>query len=511
MTLDVQSQTEERPSRAEESLPLRGLSIAIVLLAVGARLWMACATHATGEDALIILRYAENIAHGLGFVYNPGQRVLGSTTPLYTLLLALAALLHLDAEAVGKGLNILAEGATCLLIVRLMAHPKIGAPVAGLFAALLYALSATPISISISGMETALVTCAGLAAILAYTEGRTRPLFLLAALLFLLRIDTLVLSGLLIGAHLLHLRRVPWRDLALALLLTLPWLAFATLYFGSPIPTSLVAKLTVYRGAHGASRAAILGAFAAQFTSGAFQHAVTALFTLGMVSLIRDYREAHPLRVPLLWLILYYGTMLTSHVPAFAWYFLPPWPLFLCVAALGGQTAIAAIGKILTNIDPSGSASTGFHALARLRFAALVLFGLFGLLHLHTVRAEIASAQILEDTVRKPIGLWLRAHAGPQERILLEPIGTIGYYSRRSILDLIGLVSPEVFPSYRTPAPLTDIVRRFRPEWLCLRPGEAATLQRQSPALLATDYRLTEVFANANRSVAFRLYHRVSR
>ena len=59
--------------------------------------------------------------------------------------------------------------------------------------------------------------------------------------------------------------------------------------------------------------------------------------------------------------------------------------------------------------------------------------------------------------MRRPVGLWLRGQVKPGERVLLEPIGTIGYYSRARMLDMIGLTSPEVFASYRTPAPLADI------------------------------------------------------
>ncbi|UCC50204.1 MAG: hypothetical protein JSV68_13935, partial [Anaerolineaceae bacterium] len=40
------------------------------------------------DDAYITYRYARNIALGRGFVYNVGEPVLGTTTPLYTLLLA---------------------------------------------------------------------------------------------------------------------------------------------------------------------------------------------------------------------------------------------------------------------------------------------------------------------------------------------------------------------------------------------------------------------------------------
>ena len=40
------------------------------------------------DDAYITFRYARNLAQGLGFVYNPGDHVLGTTTPLYTIVLS---------------------------------------------------------------------------------------------------------------------------------------------------------------------------------------------------------------------------------------------------------------------------------------------------------------------------------------------------------------------------------------------------------------------------------------
>ncbi len=43
------------------------------------------------DDPYITYRYAHNLAAGKGFVYNPGEQVLSTTTPLFTLLLALAA------------------------------------------------------------------------------------------------------------------------------------------------------------------------------------------------------------------------------------------------------------------------------------------------------------------------------------------------------------------------------------------------------------------------------------
>src|SRR5438105_15675116 len=42
----------------------------------------------TIDDAFITFRYSRNILEGQGFVYNPGTRVLGTTTPLFTLVMA---------------------------------------------------------------------------------------------------------------------------------------------------------------------------------------------------------------------------------------------------------------------------------------------------------------------------------------------------------------------------------------------------------------------------------------
>ncbi len=41
-----------------------------------------------GDDACITFRYAQNLAWGAGFVYNAGEHVLGTTAPLYALLLS---------------------------------------------------------------------------------------------------------------------------------------------------------------------------------------------------------------------------------------------------------------------------------------------------------------------------------------------------------------------------------------------------------------------------------------
>jgi hypothetical protein len=62
------------------------LASPLSILAVG--LWIIIGPKPI-DDAYITFRYARNLAEGIGLVYNPCEHVLGTTTPLFSLVLAL--------------------------------------------------------------------------------------------------------------------------------------------------------------------------------------------------------------------------------------------------------------------------------------------------------------------------------------------------------------------------------------------------------------------------------------
>src|SRR6185312_4860456 len=52
---------------------------------------------------------------------------------------------------------------------------------------------------------------------------------------------------------------------------------------------------------------------------------------------------------------------------------------------------------------------------------------------------------LIENGLRRQIGLWLRDHAKtPQDTVMLEPLGYIGYFSGLKMLDYPGLASKEM-------------------------------------------------------------------
>ena len=101
--------------------------------------------------------------------------------------------------------------------------------------------------------------------------------------------------------------------------------------------------------------------FAELFLHGAIRRGVTLFFSVGAILIARSAlqtliarKTARPiplpspqdidkpsvgalagLSVPVGWLVIYYAAMFASPVLAFRWYFLPPWPIFCAVAALG--------------------------------------------------------------------------------------------------------------------------------------------------------------------------------
>ena len=65
------------------------------VLLVATRIYASAVLPRGAEDAYITFRYAAHWAHGFGPVYNAGERVWGFSSPLWTLLLTLAAALRL--------------------------------------------------------------------------------------------------------------------------------------------------------------------------------------------------------------------------------------------------------------------------------------------------------------------------------------------------------------------------------------------------------------------------------
>lgn len=203
------------------------------------------------DDFLIGLRQTLNLVHDRGFSFNADQRVQTMTSPLWGLLLAPVVGLFDAFYAPIVFSLVLSFGALTFEALRHFAHPARRTVVLGVVALLLW--SKAFIDFSSGGLESPLAYLVGVAFTYALSSLHEAPenshfqrACACGGLLFLTRFDyaLIIAPPLIAAAWRVRSRRVRLRGFAVLAAVTLPWLFFATWYYGSPFPNTFYAKLT---------------------------------------------------------------------------------------------------------------------------------------------------------------------------------------------------------------------------------------------------------------------------
>jgi len=429
--------------------------VALVLLALAARLIPG---PRTVDDAYITFRYAHNLVEGRGLVYNPGERVLGTTTPLYAALLAALAWLSgwRDFPLLALGVNALAGAASVLLLYalgrRLSTRPVIGAA-----AATAWAVAPFSVSFAVGGMETDLTIALLLGAFLAHVCRRDRVTAVCAALAFLARPDTLIATAPLAldlwldGLRGQKRRLFPWPEAAIALALLAPWLIFATLYYGSPLPASLAAKSAAYRLPPTADLVRLIQHYSTPF----LEHEVLgrtwqlvgaavylALCLIGGGRILRRERRAWPV---LIYPYAYFAVFAVANPLLFRWYLSPPLPVYMLLIFEGAWTLAHDLSGLLARLRPGHPAA----AVPRALFALLLCATLASTLNAWTLHPDHGPDRPAPEMAWFELELLyaqaadvVRAQAAEGDTLCAGDIGVLGYRSGMTILDTVGLVTP---------------------------------------------------------------------
>jgi hypothetical protein len=77
--------------------------------------------------------------------------------------------------------------------------------------------------------------------------------------------------------------------------------------------------------------------------------------------------------------------------------------------------------------------------------------------------------QRYEDQVRRPAGDYLATCTPAEASIMMEPIGYIGYFSERRVIDMAGLITPAFARSYQDSAWIVETLQAFHPDYILLR------------------------------------------
>jgi hypothetical protein len=426
------------------------------------------------DDAWIHAQFARNIATGHGFSYTGDRWVAGSTSPLWTLLLAAGYLLTrsilISAIALGLLLQIL-SGAFAARLVELLTDRRDLAIAGGLIVVFCPAM----VWGSVSGMEVGLAAVLVLAGFCCYLDPRRGPGGALVAMaLFaaacLARPETLVIVAL-CALHLVARTRPFSRMLvravqvALILLAVLgPFVVFDYATTGRPLPTTFYAK----------SGPGLMRAMAER--NGALAH---RLFLTSGPDAVRQFGAT---------LIEQFGVASVA---------VPIGALAAFTPSLRRRGALLLLAAIVVSayamglIAPQRLKPENFRYTAQWLALSGVLAGAgLSILPLTRPAARVAvvaillavigrqtaqGAQLFAVSVRNieqlqvALGRWMRSSLPPDARVAVNDIGAAAYFSRREVIDLEGLVSPEAL-AYSRPERGIGFATATRPDYIAIFP-----------------------------------------
>jgi hypothetical protein len=304
---------------------------------------------------------------------------------------------------------------------------------------------------ALSGMETSFFTF--LAVLYLWLDDRgTSPFYLgaVGALAAAVRPEGLVLSALYVLKLGVTLRRSPRQffhsaiQYALSLTILLAPLALFNLRYGSsPIPNTGLAKYMAWTYPWTVGKmTTFLVDVAAFFVLGPLM----LLCPLVPIPVIRAWKDRSlRLFMPSLWivgLIMLYAFTLPALYHN-GRYLMPLIPVVIILGLDGLQTLSSQFRSI-----------SRFWNVYRVAVLAMIL-----VTWLSNARSYSLESHLLEHSHLR-IANWIQMNTAPNAVIATHDIGILGYYGGRRIVDLAGLVTPDVIPLFHEPHSLAEYGRR---------------------------------------------------
>lgn len=440
-----------------------------LFLLLAAALAFSCFAWWEQDDFYIHLQYVRNLVERGEWSFSAGTPSYGTTSPLWILVVSVPSVFGVPAPFAAKMLSVVFSVACVFLLLRagdLFRHPAIhAAAIIALIADHWFRLAAG------SGMEATLtaflVLGLGLSLIRipSPTDSQLAGYGALSGALVLSRPEFFVLPAIMLVAP-RGRKRSAWVRAYMIYLIAFaavlaPWVWYALAHFGTVVANTVALKAAAPKAALLPPLSGLVPALQRQASFFGLMYVPELLAILAAVFLVarRKASDGRP-------------------VPLAAWglvAFLPT--LYLLTHARGGESIsyrygapilplLVAVGflqldRVLAGRNARTSARFAIAATLCVIAAGITL----SVMHTPSLRK---SRDYLQN-VLIPYGRWLGEHTAQNARVAAYDVGAIAYFSRRPILDLVGLNSAEVIPLLDPrEAPRVNIaaIVKFRPDYL---------------------------------------------
>ncbi|HUH96426.1 MAG TPA: hypothetical protein VLZ89_03650 [Anaerolineales bacterium] len=489
-----------KPESSKSSLDLARRDLLILggaaILGAGLYLLSSLLIYRIGfplDDSWIHQTYARNLALHGQWAFQLEHPSAGSTAPLWTFILALGFWLDLApyfwTYLVGGltlfGLGVLMEST----VRRLLATYRPRLPWAGLF----FVAEWHFLWAAMSGMETLLdaLLLTGVLALLMTGSRRYLAMGLLAGLSVWVRPDGLTLLAPVILTSLLVERSARLRfEAVLQYLLGfgslfVPYLFFNLWLSGTPMPNTFYAKQTEYAAWQAMPLLYHLEVLFVQVLTGPGIILLPGMIGWAVLSI---RRRAWASLASMLWcggyLYLY-----ISRLPAYQHgrYLMPAMPILFLFGLLGFfEFAKSGLGW-----RQHWMAQTIWRA--SLVLVVLVFVGL-------GARAYGEDVGLIESEM-VVTAKWVAQNIPPNAIIAAHDIGALGYFDHHQLIDLAGLVSPQVIPFMRDQTRLAAYLDQNGASYLIAFPDFYPDLSRSAPIVFSSGGRFAIAAGQKNMTV----------
>ncbi len=469
---------------------------AAVFLIAGIYLLTSYFTYTIGfplDDSWIHQTYARNLALHGEWAFRQGIPSAGSTSPLWSALLAIGYLLHLSPYIWTYFLGALilfALAVLCEWAVRRMIesyHPQI--PWAGIFIALEWHL----VWAGMSGMETllhGLVVTTVLVMLMTNTP-RYLTLGLLTGLAAWVRPDGLTLLGPVLLTILLTKQDARSRLTAIVRYLLgfgslfVPYLLFNLVIGGTPMPNTFYAKQAEYASWQLLPITDRLGQMFLQLLVGPSLVLLPGIIGWLVYSIKKQMWGS---LASMIWCAGYLWIYI-SRLPVYQHgrYIMPAMPVFFLFGLLA--FAIFDAGKMFAR----------YHWVAQAVWRASALMFMAGFIILGA-RSYAQDVAVIESEM-VVAAKWISENIPDDALVAAHDIGALGYFDQHELIDLAGLVSPDVIPFIRDEVQLAGYLDQQGAGYVVAFPEFYSLMLENREVIFVTNSPITLTFGQKNMAV----------
>jgi hypothetical protein len=485
-------------SESTSDLPKRdALVIALAVCSIAALYLLAShLTYTIGfplDDSWIHQTYARSLALNGEWAFRPGIPSAGSTAPLWSALLAIGFLLNLSPYIWTYLLGIVTLFALAVLcewaVRKLVAPYRPRLPWVGIFIALEWHL----VWAGMSGMETLLhaLIVTTVLVLLMTNSHRYLTLGLLTGVSIWVRPDGLTLLG--PALMTMFLTQGDMRSRVSAVFRYLIgfgvlfgfYLLFNLAIGGTPMPNTFYAKQAEYVEWQALPVVARLGQMLLQLLVGP-----SLVLVPGVIGwLVKAARDRSWATIASFIWCFGYMWLYISRLPVYQHgrYIMPAMPVFF----LFGLLAFAQFDK--------GKLFGRYHWIAQTVWRGGIAMLTFGFIVLGA-RSYARDVAVIESEM-VATAKWVAENLPPEAVIAAHDIGALGYFDDHDLIDLAGLVSPEVIPFIRDEEQIAAFLNEKNADYLIAFPEFYPLLSQNAEIAFKTDSKFTQAFGHENMTV----------